>query len=63
MIVAIIMTIIFIAMFVVWAIKSSHEEKNFAFGVFIFFAAIAVLWFLCVALPTLFVDGLFSIFQ
>ena len=62
MIVGIIMTIIFIGLFVFWFKYSSPDEKGLAIGIIVFFLAIAALWFLCIALPSLLIDGLFSIF-
>jgi hypothetical protein len=62
MIVGIILTIVFIGLFIFWIKYSSPDEKGLAIGVIVFFLAIAALWFLCIALPTVFVDMAFSIF-
>ena len=60
MIVGIILTIVFIGLFIFWFRYSSPDEKNLAIGVVVFFLALFILWFLCIALPTGLVDLLFS---
>ncbi len=63
MVVGIIMTIIFIGLFIFWFKNSSPDEKNIAIGVVIFLVALFILWFLCIALPAGLVDLLFSVFS
>lgn len=54
-----------LALFSIIPIKSAGEKESIrTFGFVLIFLAVLIfiLWFLCIALPTVFVDMVFSIF-